>query len=76
MKLMIQQKMEDDENKKKDKPENLGFIEKFLQLTEGISETNVIYQDIIDDVFEIEMREVTKDNEYIENLLLRRDLYT
>jgi hypothetical protein len=30
MKLMIQQKMEDDENKKKDKPENLGFIEKFL----------------------------------------------
>jgi hypothetical protein len=33
--------MEEDEKKKK--KGNVGFIEKFLELTEGIQETNVIY---------------------------------
>ena len=67
--------MEESGDRKK-KVENLGFIEKFLQLTEGIKETNCIYQDIVDDVFQKEMSEATQDKDFIDSITLRRDMFT
>ena len=52
----------------------MDFIKNFLKQTKGIQETDQIYQDIVDDVFNHEITSIAQSNEMIDNLNLTRDV--
>ena len=52
------------------------LIKKFLRKTKGIKETDLIYQDIVDDVFIKEITDIAFSNEMVNNLNLKKDIVT
>jgi len=62
--------------KNKKKEERKDMIQNVIYDTENYIETRNIYQEIIDDIFEDEIKKITDDPEIVEMVELQKSMYT